>query len=124
VVFLAGALYNIRVTLRSPGSELERLVDLSPVSFYRALAERVTLLHPRVFVLGTILFELAIASSVLLAPAWRRPAYVAALLFFLVLVPLIGWYGLTNVIWAVPAALLLRYDRPGSDSCGKTLQRP
>src|SRR5512135_1833467 len=90
VVFLAGAVYNIRVTLRSPGSELKRLIDLSPVSFYRALAERVALLNARVFVFGTILFELGIASSVLLGPTWRRSAYVAALLFFLALVPLIG----------------------------------
>jgi hypothetical protein len=41
----------------------------------------------------------------------RRVAYLGALTFFVVLIALVSWYGLTYLVWAVPAAMLLRHDR-------------
>jgi hypothetical protein len=67
--------------------------------------------HPSLFTGLVILFEVLVGISVLANSSTRRIGYVAALVFFLVLAPLIGWYGLANLVWAVPTLMLLRYDR-------------
>jgi hypothetical protein len=111
LAFVAGASYNLLVTLRAPAGELRRLVALSPLAAYRRLAGHLALGHPAGFVVTVILLEFAIAVSMVLPRRWRRCGYVTALAFFVVLVPLLGWYALTNVLWAVPDALLFHYDR-------------
>ena len=115
LILLAGASYNGLVTLRAPAFELARLIALSPFSFVRDLATAVAMPHPTAFVLLVVVFEVAIAGSVLLTVSVRRGGYAACLLFFVVLAPLIGWYGLSNLTWAVPAVLLLRYDRSATE---------
>ena len=110
LVFVAGASYKGLMTLRAPATELQRLIALSPVSAYGELASRLAMPHPTFFVLLTLLFEVGVAFSVLLALPARRAGYGAALPFFIVLAPLIGWFGLTNLTWAVPTLVLLRYD--------------
>jgi hypothetical protein len=114
VVFLAGATYNGVITLRSPAAELGRLIALSRLPIVRDLAGHIALTSPTLFVLLVMLLEVAIAVSSLLPGVVRRAGYVAALAFFCVLAPLIGWYALTNLVWAVPAVALLRYDRPAA----------
>jgi hypothetical protein len=112
-VFFAGALYNLFVTLRAPAVELGRLIELSPLAFIRELASSVVLPYAGAFVIIVILFELSIAISVLLRVRVRRRAYMASLVFFVILLPLIGWYALSNLIWALPVLGLIRYDREG-----------
>lgn len=116
VVFAVGACYNFLVTLRAPVIELGRLIDLSPLAFVRELARSIALPHATIFVIGVLLFEASVAVSVLLRVAVRRRAYAASLAFFLMLAPLIGWYALSNLIWALPASVLLHYDRPKLDT--------
>jgi uncharacterized membrane protein YphA (DoxX/SURF4 family) len=111
LVFFAGASYNAFVTLRSPVTELGRLIDLCPAAFIRELAIRMAMPYPSVFTLIVILFEISVAVSALLGVTARRIAYIASLAFFVVLAPLIGWYSLPNLIWALPALLLFHYDR-------------
>ncbi len=111
-VFLAGAVFNFFVTLRAPAVELGRLIDLSPLPFIQELARCIAIPYATIFVILIILFEVSIATSVLLGVRVRRCAYIASLLFFLVLAPLIGWYAVSNLIWALPALILLHYDKP------------
>lgn len=116
VVFFAGACYNFLVTLRAPVIELGRLIDLSPLAFIRELARSIALPHATLFVIGILLFEVSIAVSVLLPVTVRRCAYTASLAFFWMLAPLIGWYAVSNLIWALPALALLHYDRPDTST--------
>ena len=116
MVFFIGACYNFFVTLRAPVIELGRLIDLSPLAFIRELARSIALPHATIFVIVILLFEISIAVSVLLRVAIRRRAYAASLAFFLILAPLIGWYAVSNLIWALPALVLLYYDRPKLDT--------
>jgi uncharacterized membrane protein YphA (DoxX/SURF4 family) len=111
LVFFAGASYNAFVTLRAPVAELGRLIDLCPVTFLRWLASRIAMPHPSAFTLLVIFFEFSVAVLALLGVTARRRAYVASLVFFVVLTPLIGWYALSNLIWALPTLILFRYDR-------------
>lgn len=111
LVFSAGATYNLFVTLREPDKELGLLIELSPLKFINEIASRILMPHATMFIIMIILFEAAIAVSVFLPVTARLRAYVAALVFFLVLIPLIGWYALTNLIWALPALVLLNVDR-------------
>ncbi|HNW60797.1 MAG TPA: hypothetical protein PKI62_14040 [bacterium] len=111
-VFLAGAFFNAFVTLRAPAIELGRLIDLSPLAFIRDLARGIAIPYATPFVIAVILFEISMAVSVLLRIKVRRRAYMVSLAFFLVLMPLIGWYAVSNLVWALPALGLLCYDRP------------
>lgn len=116
VVFFVGACYNFLVTLRAPVLELGRLIDLSLLAFIRELVRSIVLPHATLFVIGILLFEVSIAVSVLLRVAVRRRAYAASLAFFLALAPLIGWYAVSNLIWVLPALMLLHYDRPDTST--------
>lgn len=110
-MFLGGALFNAFVTLRAPASELGRLINLSPLPFIRELARGIAIPHATIFVMVVILFEAIIAVSLFLRLRVRQYAYVSSLVFFLVLAPLIGWYAVSNLIWALPALALLCYDK-------------
>jgi len=115
-VFVVRACYNFLVTLRAPVIELGRLIDLSPLAFVWEIARSIALPHAAIFVIGILLIEAAVAVSVLLYVTVRRRAYAASLAFFLMLAPLIGWYALSNLIWALPALVLFYYDRPKPDT--------
>ena len=112
LVFLAGATYNSFVTLKAPATELGRLIDLAPLTVIRDLANSLVIPHATLFAIGVIIFEVSVAVGFLLPVVIRRRAYVASLAFFVVLIPLIGWYALTNLIWAIPALVLLRKEDP------------
>ncbi len=116
LVFFIGACYNFLVTLRAPVIELGRLIDLSPLAFIRELVRSIALPHATLFVIGILLFEVSVAVSVLLPIMVRRCAYAASLAFFWMLAPLIGWYAVSNLIWALPALVLLHYDKPDMSS--------
>jgi hypothetical protein len=120
LTFLAGASYNALVTLRAPALELQRLIALSPLPLLRGIATRVAMPHSILFIGLVILFEASVGLSVLAPVFVRRLAYLGALAFFVVLAPLVIWYGLTNLVWAVPAVMLLRYDRAGGRARGRT----
>ena len=108
LAFLAGASYNGLVTLGAPAQELQSLITLSPLARYRELAKLVATPQPTLFTAAVILFEVSVGLSVFTQAPFRRLGYLGALAFFVVLAPLVGWYGLTNLAWAVPALLLLR----------------
>ncbi|MCC7308901.1 MAG: hypothetical protein IT173_15155 [Acidobacteria bacterium] len=112
LVFLIGACYNALVTLHAPALELQRLTALSPLARYREFATLAATPHPTFLIVCVILFEVSVGLSMFARTELRRLGYLGALGFFVVLAPLLGWYGLTNLSWAVPALLLLRYDRP------------
>ena len=120
LTFLAGASYNALVTLRAPALELQGLIALSPLPLFRGIATRAAMPHATLFTGLVILFEASVGLS-RLAPAFvRRVAYLGALAFFVVLAPLVSWYGLTNLVSAIPAVMLLRYDRAGGRARGPT----
>jgi hypothetical protein len=111
LTFLAGASYSVLVTLRAPVIELQGLIALSPLPLIRLIATRVAIPHATLFTVMVVLFEVSVGLSMLAPLFVRRVAYLGALAFFVVLIPLVSWYGLTNLVWAVPVVGLLRHDR-------------
>lgn len=111
--FLAAAVGNSLFFLPDAEEQLESMLELTLFDWYRDVFDAVVMPAPTLWVGVLAAYELAAGLLIL---SRRRAVDVGlgmAVTFMLAIVPLIGWYSLTNLVTAlVPAALLFRrYDR-------------
>ena len=116
--FLAAAVGNSLFLLPDAEEQLESMLELTLFDWYRDAFDAVVMPAPSLWVGLLAVYELATGLLIL---ARRRAVDVGlgmAVAFMLGIVPLIGWYSLTNLLTAlVPAGLLFRrYERSLIDS--------
>ena len=116
--FLAAAVGNSLFLLPDAEEQLESMLELTLFDWYRDAFDAVVMPAPSLWVGLLAVYELATGLLIL---SRRRAVDVGlgmAVAFMLGIVPLIGWYSLTNLLTAlVPAGLLFRrYERSLIDS--------
>jgi hypothetical protein len=111
LVFLAGATFNLLVILRHPES-LRGFADLAVLDFLRVLILEWVVPYGTLFVGLLIAFEVTVGVLLLARGMAVRLALVAALAFYVALVPAVREYGLANLPFFLVALVLLRRDYP------------
>lgn len=111
LAFLAGAAFNALMTLRDPQS-LRGFADLAMLDVLRRFILEWVLPYAIPFVFLLIAFEATVGVLLLVRGAAVRLALLAALAFYVVLIPVLREYGLANLPFLVLALTLLRHEYP------------
>ncbi len=109
--FLGGALFNALVTLRNPES-LRGFAELAMLDVLRLFILEWVMPYATLFVGLLIAFEVAVGLLLLARGRAVRLGLVAALAFYVALVPVVREYGLANLPLFLLALALLRREYP------------
>jgi hypothetical protein len=113
LVFLAGAAFNVLVTLRHPES-LRGFADLAILHVLRLLILEWVIPYATLLVVLLIAFEVMVGVLLLARGTAVRLGLLAAVAFFVALVPVVREYGVANLPFFLVALVLLRREYPTS----------
>ncbi len=120
VRLLAGALFVIASVGNALGflPDAERLLadmlELTLFGWYRDLFEAAVMAAPTFWVAVLSLYELTAGLLMLHRDRAVRAGLVMGIVFMLGIVPLIGWYSLTNLVTVLPLVALTFFGYPRS----------
>jgi hypothetical protein len=117
---LAGSLFVVASVGNALGflPDAERLLadmlELTLFDWYRDLFDAVVMANPRLWVALLSAYELTAGLLMLHRGRAVRIGLGMGIVFMLGIVPLIGWYSLTNLVTVVPLVVLIFFSYPRS----------